>query len=78
MHASVALAVRNAKLWVYITALNCTPYVYICENQMINGAFKSPLQDTYAVWVGKQFDGGKKESGPVPVPSREKNAAWVL
>ena len=78
MHASVALAFKNAKLWLYITAPNCTPYIQACDKKMVNGAFKSSLEESYAEWVEDHFMGEKKKRGPVPVPSREETATWVF
>ena len=78
MHASVALAFRNAKLWLYITAPNCTPYIQACDKKMVNGAFKSSLEESYAEWVEDKLMGKKRKRGPVPVPSREETATWVL
>ena len=51
MHASVALAFENAKMWLCITAPNCTPYIQACDRKMVNGAFKSSLEESYAEWI---------------------------
>ena len=78
MHASVALAFGNAKLWLYITTPNCTPYIQACDKKMVNGAFKSSLEESYAEWVEDRLMGEKRKRAPVPVPSREETATWVL
>ena len=78
MHASVALAFKNANLWLYITAPNCTPYNQACDKKKINRSFKSSLEENYAEWVEDKLMGKKRKQGPVPVPSREETATWVL
>ena len=45
---------------------------------MVNGAFKSSLEESYAEWVEDHLMGGEKKRGPVPVPSRKETATWVL
>ena len=78
MHVSVALAFKNANLWLYITAPNCNPYIQACDKKKINGAFKSSLEENYAEWVEDKVMGKKRKRGPVPVPSREETTTWVL
>ena len=57
---------------------NCTPYIQACDKKMVNGAFKSSLEESYAEWVEDKLMGKKRKRGPVPVPSREETATWVL
>ena len=43
----------------------------VCDKQMVNGAFKSSLEESYAEWVeDNSMREKKKKRGPVPVPSR--------
>ena len=46
--------------------------------KMINGAFKSSLEENYAEWMEDQLMWRKRKQGPIPVPSREETATWVL
>ena len=48
------------------------------NKKMVNGAFKSSLEESYAEWVEDKLMGEKRKRGPVPVPSREETATWVL
>ena len=78
MHASVALAFKNAKLWLYITAPNYTPYIQGCDTKVVNRAFKSSFEESYAKWMKVKLMGNKQRHGLVPVPSRKEIATWVL
>ena len=53
---------KNVKLWLYITAPNCTPYIQACDEKMVNGAFKSSLEESYAEWVENNLTGEKKRN----------------
>ena len=69
---------ENANLWLYITPPDCTPYIQACDKKTINGAFKSSLEENYVEWAEDKLMGKKRKQCPVPVPSREQTATWVL
>ena len=69
MHASVAPFHHCTELHTYIQA---------CDKKLVNGAFKSSLEESYAEWVEEHFMEKKKKCGPIPIPSCEETATWVF
>ena len=70
---------KNAKMWLCIIAPNCTPYIQACDRKMVNGAFKSSLEESCIQILiggelcgvgGRSFDGRKKKKKRGPVRSR--------
>jgi len=62
---------------LFISPPNSTPYSQACDKQDFNGTFGSELEESYAEWAEVRVMGRKKQ-GPVPTPSREEVATWVL
>ena len=79
MHASVARAFRLSTVGtpLFISPPNSTPYSQACDKQYFNGIFGSEMEESYAEWA-EACVMGRGKRGPVPAPSREEVATWVL
>ena len=79
MHASVCDALQAAyvRMPLFISPPTSTPYAQACDKSGFNGTFSKGMEEEYASWAGRRLMSRKKR-GPVPTPSREEVATWVV
>ena len=68
VHACVALAFKNAKLWLYITAPNCTPYIQACDKKNDQWGIQILFGGELCRVDGRSIDVEKKETRAHPRP----------